>query len=219
MKKLLLTIMFCLLATGAWGQSFPTTPILDSFNRADEGPPPSATWTDNALGEGADNQLKVVSNALVANTIDTSCESWWNLSSFGSDIEVYATINTKSGDAQRFELGFLQNPGVLNTKVGYMVHFVDSSGTDTIKLQRMDAPNTATQLGSTVNQEFSVGDIIGLSKVGTTLTVYRNGSAVITETDSTYSGSMYLYAGIRSTTGVLDDFGGGNWNPHVLIIR
>ena len=42
--------------------AFPTTGILDDFNRGNEGPPPSANWTTLVQGH------KVVSNACTSNS-------------------------------------------------------------------------------------------------------------------------------------------------------
>jgi len=63
--------------------------LLDNFNRTNEGPPPSSSWTRSGwAGDG----LKVVSNELQPNNMNTSCANYWNPATFGADCEVYATI-------------------------------------------------------------------------------------------------------------------------------
>lgn len=189
--------------------AFPTTAILDTFNRANENPI-GGNWTNNALNEGANNQLKIVSNQCQAVTVGTSCEAYWNASSFTGDKEAYFKVITKPGNGQRFEIGFLQSPGTSNY-VGYRALFIDNSGTgnDTVIINRTDTPATDVQLASVTN-EFSANDILGISiSASGVIKVWQNGNQIATATDTTYTGAFYIELGIRDTTGVVDDFGGG----------
>lgn len=187
---------------------FPTTAIIDNFNRANEGPPMTG-WTDNALGEGADNQLKVVSNACQAATLSTSCESYYNVATYSGNLEVYVTGTTKPGDSQRMEIGFLQSPGSAAAD-GYSTRFEDiaGAGNDTNAVYRIDNA-ASTQLGSTTTEEWSAADVLGLRKFGSELISWRNGVQKVSTSDATYTGTFNLYLCIRSTTGVADNFGGG----------
>ena len=47
--------------------AFPTTGLLDDFNRADEGPPPSASWSISY--GGPHGELKVSSNQCVVSDL------------------------------------------------------------------------------------------------------------------------------------------------------
>jgi hypothetical protein len=73
--------------------TFPTTPILDDFNRANEGPPPSANWSAYHASWGFGDGLEVVSNQCKGNSYNL-CGDWWSVETFGSDCEVYVTIAT-----------------------------------------------------------------------------------------------------------------------------
>lgn len=199
--------------------AFPTTPILDDFNRADENPI-GGNWTNNALGEGADNQLKIVSNQLKAVTAATSCEAYWNKNTFkGQLIEAYFTVVTKPGNTQRVSLSFLNTPGVSGQWDGYQLAWTDNAGTDSLIIERVD--NSVSTTLASASQEYNNGDIIGFSiSSDGVMKAYLNGSVVATTSpDTTYSGSFYLAVTIRDTTGIIDNFGGGVSIPNIGWVR
>lgn len=177
----------------------------DNFNRADENPI-GGNWTNNALGEGANNQLKIVSNQLKAVTATTSCEAYWNAGTFTGDIEQYFTIVTKPGNTQRVEMGFIKEPGSA-TYDGYVCYFNDNAGTDTVHIDRIDNA-AATQL-ATVDTEYSNGDILSFHRQSNgVFTAEINGTVVLTTSvDVAYTGAFYAYVCIRDTTGVIDNWG------------
>ena len=73
-------------------QAFPYTGILDNFNRADEGPPPSSSWTNNIDSFVAGEGLRVLSNQLTKKATGSSTQSsYWN-TIFTADQEVYCKI-------------------------------------------------------------------------------------------------------------------------------
>ena len=191
---------------------FPLTPILDNFNRANEGPPPSSNWTTIA------GQMTVVSNAAKgALSGNTHNRIYWNPTVFGADEEVYATIASKggtSGDAVNLYLRL--DPSVLN---GYYVQYLENTaGTDSIVLKRMTAgSNTTIQ---TYSQEVGAGASIGLSAVGSTLKTYYKAAAgswteLGSETNTLYSAGGAVGSDIAYTTTspTFDNFGGGDLNP------
>lgn len=183
---------------------FPTTPILDDFNRANEGPPPSANW-GTIVGTGH----KVLSNQMVPDS-NANHTSWWTAQTFGPDIEVYLTIVTKSGDGFNVDIGWID--ASVN---GYEVIIKSESGIDTLTTYRLDA-GVGTQLGI-VGREITNGDRYGfrsLSGVHTVL-VSPNGSAMWYElasyTDTTHSvTTAKLIVATKDGTAVCDNFGGGN---------
>jgi hypothetical protein len=181
------------------------TLVTDDFNRPDENPI-GGNWTNDALGEGANNQLQIVSNQLKAVTAATSCEAYWNANTFSGYIEQYFTIVTKPGNSQRVEMGFIQQPGT-STWSGYRISFEDNSGTDTIAIRRAD--NAVETLLASVNYEFSNGDQVAVSKdTNGVFRVFVNGNLVLTSSaDTTYTTGLYAYIGIRDTTGVIDNWG------------
>lgn len=188
---------------------FPKTGILDDFNRANENPL-SGNWINDALAEGADNQLQIVSNQVKAVTVNTSCEAYYN-TVYNGNLEVYFTVITKPGPLERVEMGFLKSPGT-GTYSGYQLTCEDvAAGTDALNISRADSGST-TQIG-TVAVEYAANDVLGMSitKAGL-ITVYQNGVKKLSVTDTTYTGDFYLYACIRNTTGVIDNFGGGSYD-------
>jgi hypothetical protein len=62
------------IGTGADELKFPSTPVLDDFNRANEGPPPSANWV---MPETSDDGVKIYDNAAMPNSPYNSCEALW----------------------------------------------------------------------------------------------------------------------------------------------
>jgi len=221
MKKLLFLIAFCLVAVNCFG-AYPTTGILDNFNRANEGPPPSASWSD-LYGLGADYQLKVVSNQAVPNALDPANDratNYWNPTTFGPDCEVYCTIATET----LIDIGEIglwvraTGVGSIATVSGYYVEYDRTTGGDHFDVIRVDN-EAETQLGASISQELSAGDSFGVSMIGDTITVwYKSGAGAWTNigerTDSTYQDAGYI--GIiwwDSTDGVLDNFGGGTYVP------
>lgn len=185
---------------------FPTTGLLDDFNRADEGPPPSASWSNI----GTDG-IQVISNEVGSNgsgfrrsVFDTT---------FGPDCEVFVTITVKPGAPQGFAI-YLRNKETGDTATwdGYKLQLQDQSGTDKWEIYRIDN-GAKTKLGSTLTLEFNVSDRFGLEAIGSTLKAYHDTgtgfSEVMSRTDSTYGAAGTIGAGQRDITGRFDDFSGG----------
>lgn len=178
---------------------FPTTPILDNFNRGDEGPPPSASWTDVVNG------LEVNTNECAGDTVGTN-RSYWNIRTFGGNCEGYYTISVHdvgSGIYARQTLPPMDD--------GYFVNA--SEWQDKVMIYRNDN-GVDTKLGADINQVFANGDKVGIQCIGSSISAwFDDGGAgwgsIGTRTDDTYSaaGSLILY--IEAQTGRADDFGGG----------
>jgi len=191
--------------------TFPTTGVLDNFNRANEGPPPSASWTTGITG--GSNGLKVVSNALAPN--DTaSADGYWNTTS-GPDQEIFFTLPTMfaAGDTFRYWWRVL-NPGS-GTTDGYRARYTVFGGVDQVIMQRMDN-GTGTTLGATHNMaaDLANGDKLGGESISSTHATYSYQSAawgqLFTRSDATYNSAGYV--GLSMTiagTVAIDDFGGG----------
>lgn len=186
--------------------AFPTTGILDSFDRANEGPPPSANWTTGV--RGTTSGLQVVSNACVQTVADfNTADAWWNVGTFGPDSEVYVTYTTvQSGPDARLYLR-LQQPGSSSTVDGYLCLATDTS----LSTYRLDN-GAFTQLGATETITLASGDSLGIEGVGSTITPYQKTggvwSAITTRTDATY-GAGYIGMALSGTGWVVDGFGGG----------
>ena len=176
--------------------------MLDNFNRANEGPPPSANWSTDIENVGALG-LKVVSNACTDNAGSFS-DGWWNASQFGPDSEVYATLATVAYTRLNMRI---QSPGTSGCD-GYYLDY--NPGSSFVKLFRIDNA-VETQLGATEVFTVSNGESLGAEAIGSTLTAYRKSgswASLFFRTDSTYGGSGYL--GLTGQNSVVyDDFGGG----------
>jgi len=177
--------------------SFPSTPILDTFNRANEGPPPSANWASSGYWIASSNNLKVVSNQCVP--IFANGESYWSNTTFGPDSEAYCSV---TGSTESIHCVRLSNPGH-GTSDGY---FVDWEGGKAF-IERMDN-GSATLLGALIAVAFGSGDVLGVSAVGSSISAHRNGSSIGTRTDATYNSAGFV--GLLASAAV-DDFGGGTY--------
>lgn len=182
--------------------AFPTTSILDNFNRADTGPPPSSNWTTGLLG--ASSGLKVLTNQLKINTtVDGS--GYWNVQTFGPDCEIYLKVATIGTGYQNYYL---------------MSRITNPAGAWTCYCFYMDVANGAAlyKLTSTGNSLLTSnatvctnGDVLGISVIGTALVGYKNGTSIISASDGslTTAGYIGLYIADQNGLARFDDFGGG----------
>jgi hypothetical protein len=178
---------------------FPTTPILDSFNRANEGPPPSASWGGNWYGGAAG--LVVASNLLGA---EANGAGYW-LAPFAADQECYLTLINIAG-AQSNLICRMTNPGA-----GYNAYQVEwFHGTNTARF-RKTVGGADTFLGAAFATDpfTTAGDVIGMRVVADTITAYINGVFQGGTTDSSIGGPGAVGLYTDSSGNTFDDFGGG----------
>lgn len=197
--------------------AFPTTPILDDFNRADEGPPPSASWSF-PITTNAGNGLGVSSNHLVP--LPSNAESWYQVAYGGKHQEVYIDITDKSTAGVISLFVCIANPEQDNTADGYKVSVDIATQVGTI--YRLDNA-VATTLGSSFSFNPSNGDSIGIDANTTSIRYMTKTSGVWSEvasrSENTYRGG-YLGVGIGGSLQVLDNFGGGTVSePTELMIQ
>lgn len=186
--------------------AFPTTEILDNFNRANEGPPPSASWTN------VYNGLKVSSNQCVGNTASDNISDW-NVSTFGPDSECHAKIPVFPSAGTGIGLGCRLTTHGSSTQDGYWIIF---SYYNTLILGREDN-GSFTQLGANISRTINEGDSIGIEVIGTSnnIKAYHKpsggswSSSLATRSDGTYTAAGYIGADNAHTSGAIDDFGGG----------
>jgi hypothetical protein len=210
--------------------AFPTTSVLDTGDRANEGPPPSASWEYNYGNPGAadDDGLKIVSNQIASNgTAGNYANSYWT-TSYGPDCEVYATVSTLPETGE--ELGLearITSPstggGVNATTDSYQVGWIQQ-GSNNLYISRLDN-SVYTQLGAIQSvTNLSAGNKFGFELIGSTLQAYRhNGSSWAawgtSRTDSTYSAAGKIGLTLQGTTVRLDDFGGGTISGSAPLFR
>lgn len=184
--------------------AFPINGILDNFNRADSGPPLSASWTLKS-GTG----MKVISNQGGVNASGVTQIETYNVANYGEDCEVFITLPVAT--VWDPILLYLKYDTVL--KNGYAVRLTGVG--NTIRLRRYD--NDVITDYSSIAQTISNGDSFGASYIQGTLKSYYKPSAgswtvIDTVVDTKYINTVGRF-GINcfdaGTTGRFDDFGGG----------
>lgn len=198
--------------------AFPTTSILDDFNRANEGPPPSASWATPSGWDG----LKVSGNQCIGDSATGGVAIW--KTQYGPDCEVYATLTGMTGGANAtWGIVAYARASSLDFDTGdfYKLSIDGDIGgicTWHISYQTIAGGGSAGEL---INGSFTfnIGDAFGFSLVGTILTAYHKpglGAWVNLGSISDSRVSAAGYPGISIdndplyTTGVtLDNFGAG----------
>lgn len=187
--------------------AFPTTSILDDFNRANTGPPPGTNWTSTIISGDVGN--KVISNQFAGGS-SAPASSYWNVGTFGADCEVYATITDATMERNGC-LARITNPGGA-TMCGYYC----IAQADHFRLFRIDN-GSGTEIDDYFGITLANGDKFGMSIVGSLITVWyapvATGvwGAAGTHTDATYGSAGYI--GLRTidntNNACMDNFGGG----------
>lgn len=197
--------------------SFPTTPILDDFNRADGAV--GGNWsilTGTMVVSG--NQVASSGGAAVA---------YYNAITPGPDCEVYMYLPVLPGVGNNVDLGLRVQDvggGILAVD-GYAVVYSQQVGTDNILIQQFD--NVVASTLATFNQDLSPGDGFGMAAVGDLLVArYLPASGGYVDlgsvADNSYLSAGYLTLALRGTTVRGDNFGGGTRLPasdHVRHMR
>lgn len=178
---------------------FPSVSLLDNFTRANEGPPPSASWVTSDT-----NGLKVVSNLCVQTTTDGSWNAaTWN-TQFTADQEVAAKIGFIAGGPYSSVSARQQT----NNDYGsnhYEMGFYHQTGNDEAVIYKV-VGGVFTQLGAVFNigTEWANGDSLGMKLTGSTIEAFRNGASLGTRSDSDISGAGYAAIGVNSTPATSD---------------
>jgi hypothetical protein len=188
--------------------TFPTTRVLDDFNRAD------GALGSNWLGWWGDTIGTIASNQAIGAASYRS--GYWAASTFVPDSETYFTVGTIA-NFQLIILGCRMTG--LTSANGYFLRITIS----TMVWQIMRYIAGAYSQLATVTQTISNGDGIGISAVGNLITSYhRNGingvwqpnmSAVNTYWANTTGNIGWDFNSAASVIGNIDDFGGGNYIP------
>jgi hypothetical protein len=185
----------------------PTTPVLDNFNRANG--PVGSNWA--VLRPTGYATMNVSGNAAVDSSTTTVASNYWKPSTFGPDVEAYATITTWGGSGESFRVGArIVNPGTTNAS-GY---FAQISGTGVWSIIRVDAgPSTTLATGPTLVP--STGDGVAIRVVGSVVTVLHSSGGVWSQVmsyDTVSDATRYTAAGsiaVSFKPSTIDDFGGG----------
>lgn len=197
---------------------FPTTGILDNFNRANAaiyGSTASGgdTWGANALNDTGPGTLSIVSNAIAEGS---GSPNGYLTGSHGPDAEAYMTAAALPGGGNYFFLAVrVQDAGVGSLAWdGYGLIYIVGTGW---QIRRYDN-GASTVLGATVSTPtVSAGDGLGIEAIGDTIKGYHKPAAgawteVLSRIDATYTAAGNIAVEIGSApsgTGRGDDLGGG----------
>jgi DNA uptake protein ComE-like DNA-binding protein len=197
---------------------FPTTPVLDDFNRANEDPV-AGNWAQFSITTGY-GQHRLVSNTLRDNTATNAAWNYYSAATFGPDSEVFCTV--ANPPANGFGVTLLQRfvgvGGAESGISGYTAYFGGTASNEiTFEITRFTGGVTVSLASAQPGLTWSAGDKIGFRSAGTELSawVYKAGAwlKVLAVADSTYlrTGSIGLstFDSNGSPTIQIDDFGGG----------
>jgi RHS repeat-associated protein len=182
---------------------FPTTSVLDNFNRA------NGAIGNNWTGQNT-SSFTVSSNQLAINSSGLDSFVVWNPASYSADQEAYVTISQIS--ANGLEQGLLlkaASNGTAAIKVVYV------AATNIVKVFTYTTAQGWVQRGADISVTMNNGDQFGArAKADGDVEVYRNGSLLGTVSVtawSPYTGGGYIGLWYSNVSGaVVDDFGGGN---------
>jgi len=201
--------------------AFPTTSVLDDFNRADGAL--GSNWTAPMQAQ----QTPVVYTNAVSGAASDYSSAYWNVSAFGDDCETFMTIpaGATSHDGVYIHAKY-RNVGT-GTECGYTINYLAASGA-TVYRRYTNGWSGALATDAT---GVSPGDKCGVcvKKVGGDYVVevwhapvgtgiwglevsYTDTGAVATYPDLDgvgYSGFALWGSGNASLTRQIDDFGGG----------
>jgi hypothetical protein len=154
------------------GGAFPTTGVLDAFTRGDAADL-GANWTPNQFGGSVGPRL--VGNACGPDSDDATnnyCDAFWNVATFGPDVECFMTLTGNAGGAG-YEC-HIRLTGLDGSPDGYMISGQDGGGNDN-QLYRINQ-NAQTALGSASVQDMSNGDSVGVDRIANDLHMFRKPS-------------------------------------------
>ena len=169
-----------------------TLTSLFTCTTANAGPPPSGAWT-TLSGNG----FKVISNQCGTN----------NASGASDD---QALWNTSYSADQVFQATLAAVPGTISNEKAFLTWRIQSAGAYD-NFYQLDIKKTGasawltrlfkvvagvyTQLGGDETGTVANGDVYKVSAVGSTISAYRNGTLILTATDSSISGAGYVALG------------------------
>lgn len=189
--------------------------LLDNFNRADEGPPPSASWTNGWINQNVGNGIEVFSNQARRNdTGDAAQDSYWTAPDFGPAVEVECVVSvipTATGDDVRLGAR-LVDVGVGTTDGYALLVARDATGQRDWFLYRVDN-EVFTQIATVADGASVVaGDSIKLVCNGSSIEGWHKPAAgsyslILSAADATYAAAGKVGLAIKGTAARVDDFG------------
>jgi glucose/arabinose dehydrogenase len=186
--------------------NFPTSPVLDTFNRADGAV--GAGWSLNG------GSLVVAANAMRVASADVS--GIWNAAPFGPDQEVFVTLKTLAPGATETDL-LLKAQGTI-WSAGLIEVWYDAPA-QSVRVVTYDAGSNWRQWGVLPNVTLANGDQFGArARANGLVEVFRNqvklGEVSVTGWPYYNLGGRVGLWFVGALNEVVDDFGGGNWAPN-----
>ncbi|MCC6569789.1 MAG: amidase domain-containing protein, partial [Anaerolineales bacterium] len=184
--------------------SFPSTPILDNFNRANGAM--GHNWSGNKSKYAINtNQLKVISNS-------SNSDAFWSSQAFGADQEAYFTFSDVSATATEQDL-LLKSQSNSTWGHGVLEVWYDALN-QRAQVWTYEWHEGWVKYGADIPVTFADGDQFGArSYADGTVEVYKNGTLLATRDITSW---LYYDQGgyigvwfIGAQNAILDDFGGG----------
>ena len=178
---------------------FPSTELVDDFNRADTGPPPSASWTTHD-GVG----LLVAGNRVNPSTSGTDNASHYHVKAYGPSLDVTCKVDTKGANWMSLVLRLTNTAG---------------GGFRAIEVAWLVSPNaivvfdalngTYTQVGPRYPVAWASGDSLGVRAMGSAIRPYiQAGAGAWNQVGYIWDTSHALEAGfVGMNLGSTDMFG------------
>ena len=187
---------------GASSAGFPSTPVLDDFNRSDG--PIGGAWTDEVGGLAISN-LQLTQNCCYATTV-------WDGAVFGPNQEAYITFNTVTANCDEQDI-MLKVQGTSYAGGHIEVRYYAVEGQ--VGISTMTPQTGWVGRGSPIPVTFAAGDQFGARALADgTIEVYKNGTKIgsASAPDWPFSASggrlgLTMYAAYNTH---FDNFGGGN---------
>lgn len=181
---------------------FPTTGVVDTGVRANEGPPPSASWI---AGPSA-GQLEISGNAIKSDLTDGSkCSNLWNPMP-ENDQEAYVTVSTLPSLLSRW-LYILARASDVNNYYRLRVEFSNNQ----VSLSKVVGGVLQT-VGGTSTPAITAGTRVGMRLVGATIEVFVGATKVATFTDSSLTSGRIGLMVDGDADLALNNFGGGEFD-------
>jgi hypothetical protein len=191
--------------------TFPTTGVLDTFNRANGSV--GSSWE----GLTGSNFYKIAGNKL---DVQVGGPLVWKPTAFGSSQEAFVTLSTidsknpSQGVLLKVQTGSVPNSGAISVVYDAKAKAVRVSA---LRLGQ----NGAWTLYANQAATFASGDVLGArAKADGTILIYKNGTQVASVTLNAADGAFFNSKGgkigiwtVAASNAILDDFGGGTVAP------
>lgn len=196
--------------------TFPTTGVLDTFDRANA-TTVGAGWTElyAYLGSG---DWGITSNQLYNPDGGAYVAMYYNASTYGADSEAYISVPTLAGDLIDSLSLFLRakDPGTNFDSYALNYLWATTGSPKQTWNCEITTNHVGAVIGAEVEQAIAAGDKVGAEIIGYTIVGYRYTggawAAVLSRTDAGSTWGAAGYIGTYLTVSALmrlDDFGGG----------